>query len=46
MGNVVESISKHKTEAVLLGGLAATLYHLQRERKEKDELKALLKTAL
>jgi len=30
-----------------LGGFAAaTLYHLQRERKEKDELKALLKTAL
>lgn len=46
MGNVVESVSKHKTEVVLLGGLAATFYHLHRERKEKDELKALLRTAL
>lgn len=46
MGNVVESVSKHKTEVVLFGGLVATVYHLHRERQEKEELKGLLRTAL
>jgi hypothetical protein len=46
MGNVVESVSNHKTEVVLLGGIAATFYHLHKERQEKEELKSLLRTAL
>jgi hypothetical protein len=46
MGNIVDKISDHKTELVLLGGMAASFYHLNKERKEKEELRALLKTAL
>lgn len=46
MGNVVEKVAEHKTEVVLLGGVFATFYHLHKERQEKEELKALLKTAL
>ena len=46
MGNIVDKISGHKTEAVLLGVIAGTLYHIHQERKEKEELKALLRTAL
>ncbi len=46
MGVVVEKVSKHPTELVLLSGLAVTFYHLHRERKEKDELRALLQAAI
>lgn len=46
MGNIVDKVAEHKTEVVLLGGVAASLYHLYREKQEKDQLRALLKTAL
>lgn len=36
MGVVVEKVSKHPTELVLLGGLAATFYRLNQQRREKD----------
>lgn len=46
MGNVVDKVLEHKTEAVLLGSVFATLYHLHKEREEKEQLRALLKSAL
>jgi hypothetical protein len=46
MGNIVDKISDHKTELVLFGGIVASFYHLNKERREKDELRALLKSAL
>jgi putative protein kinase ArgK-like GTPase of G3E family len=46
MGNIVDKVYEHKTEVVLLGGVIATAYHLHKERQEKEELKALLRTAL
>ena len=46
MGVVVEKVSKHPTELVLLGGLAVTFYHLNQQRREKDELRALLQAAI
>jgi hypothetical protein len=46
MGNIVEKISNRKIELVLFGGIAASFYHLIKERREKVELRALLKTAL
>ncbi len=46
MGNIVDKISNHKIELVLLGGIAASFYHLIKERREKQDLRALLKTAL
>ena len=46
MGNIVDKVAQHKTEAVLLGGIVAAFFHLHKERQEKEELKALLRTAL
>jgi len=46
MGNIVDKISDHKTELVLFGGIVASFYHLNKERREKEELRALLKSAL
>ncbi len=46
MGNIVDKIVEHKTETVLLGGVAAALFYLNKERQEKEQLRALLKSAI
>lgn len=46
MGAVVDKIALHKTELFILTGILTTFYHLNKERKEKQELETLLKTAL
>jgi len=46
MGNIVDSISNHKSSVVLLGAIAAALFGLHLEAKRKDTITALLREAL
>lgn len=45
MGNIVEKISNHKVEALLLAAIASAGYLIHKQHQEKEQLKAIfLKT--
>lgn len=45
MGNIVEKVSSHKVEALLLAAIASAGFLIHRQHQEKEELKAIfLKT--